>query len=149
MSINLLIEWKNVVYLYNLSQSEGSMKQQESQMQCAKWKRFSRENTRVEYHPPSPEDHHSLLQMIFPTQRTEPRSLPYCRLILYCLSQQGSSSERCQTVKLYTVWLLWKNQNYQGRIEINSCQRLRVGKGDWKIRRNVLVWYPTSIFLFW
>ena len=34
-------------------------------------------------------DNHSILQGIFPTQRSNP-GLPHCRWILYCLSHQGS-----------------------------------------------------------
>ena len=80
------------------------MKQQESQMQCAKWKKFPRQEDWSGVPSPSPEDHHSLLQRIFPTQGLN-QDLPHCRLILYHLSQQGSSNERWQTIKLYTVWL--------------------------------------------
>ena len=79
------------------------MKQQESQMKCAKWKKFSRQEYWSGVPSPSPEDRHSLLQRIFPILGLNP-GLPHCRLILYRLSQQGSSSERYQTVKLYTVW---------------------------------------------
>ena len=42
---------------------------------------------------------HSLLQGIFPTQGSNP-GLLYCRLIVYCLSHQGSPANSIRTLKV-------------------------------------------------
>ena len=50
---------------------------------------------------------HALLQGIFPTQGLNP-GLPYCRLILYCLSHQGSPGDPCAVV----IILVFKPQQH-------------------------------------
>ena len=45
---------------------------------------------------------HVLLQGIFPTQRSNP-GLPYCRWILYCLSQQGSHTHAVCSSLLFSI----------------------------------------------
>ena len=68
---------------------------------------FSRQNIGVGFH--------SLLQGIFPTQRSNP-GLLHCRQILFCLSHQESPS---QTVEIIVIRLEGEVEAFSGSLFID------------------------------
>ena len=89
----------------------------------------------------------SLLQGIFPTQGSNP-GLPHCRLILYCLSYQGSPEEAnyrvIERVMCQSETPLGSEGPMYSITSRHNCKALNSSSNQWPWKRNLMLIFDHS-----